>query len=344
MERVHELVAAGTLNDEDISFWITFWHHIASAKVPLETKVAAYFALCQESININRARFIILYEMLRIDRAFVAELDLDKDTVDRYRVYIAWIDDDAAALARYYQKRSDHDRHKSLSYDISEKLIQIDAPRCTRFLLQDKAVRESVMREQMSPLAQRLVEEFVQSTDRLSRALLLMHGQSVKLIGMCVKDEALVEAWLKLGTVRTSWGLVCRRCVSVSFARKVHALATPDQRETIKAKVLGAIDKDTASDGCFELAWLLGLYPKGRECFLRNNVTSFPAFTFAMIVAMCDGYLALAEGLTETERRFFDFAARLPMDLQALVSLRLWGRASTVIQSDQFDRAFLTVI
>jgi hypothetical protein len=345
MERVHQLLAAGVLDDEDFFFWMQHWHHIASAKVPRETKIAAYQTLKDRGIaNINTTYYTRqLYNMVRADRAFVAALDLDKHMLLRYRECITWIEDDVAALARYDPTI---ERAAHLRYSPSHTLMWTNAPRCIRFLLQDKGFREWVMREAMSPLTQQLAEELVQPTDQLDRVSLLVQGQSVKLIGMCVPDEELVHAWLvDLGGPR----LVYCDYSSVPFLRKLHALATLDQRAEIKTKALWTISDGGSSYGCFELAWLCGLlgpaYPKVQECFLENNVPLFPAFTFAIIVAMCDGYLeSKQQEITESQRRFFDVVMQLPMDLQALVSLRLWGRTSAVIRSETFDRAFLTII
>jgi hypothetical protein len=198
----------------------------------------------------------------------------------------------------------------------------------------------------MSPLMQQIAEELVQPTDQLNRPALLLHGQSVKLIGMCAPDEELVEAWLR---AYEPFFLTHYIRLSVMLARKLHALATPDQRAKIGSVILQEISKDTSCDGCFELAWLCGLlspsYPKAQACCRKNNVNLFPALTFAMIVAMCDGYLELARPrITLPQTRFFDFVARLPMDLQALIALRLWEQTSTVIPRDKFDRVFLAVI
>jgi hypothetical protein len=144
------------------------------------------------------------------------------------------------------------------------------------------------------------------------------------------------------------------------FARKLYNLARPDQIAKVKSEVVATISAGESSDGCFELARLFGLlgpsYPKIRQCFRRNNVSLFPALTYAMIVAMCDGYLELPRapkrffifvtrsGISESQRRFFTFIARLPMDLQALVSLRLWNHTTTVISSEKFNRALLAVM
>jgi hypothetical protein len=202
-----------------------------------------------------------------------------------------------------------------------------------------------IIRKPLSPLTQRLAEELVQPTDCLLRDPLLAYGQSVKLIGMCVEDKEMVAEWLR---ILTGFTPIDREWVSIPFARKLYALTTPEQSTTIKTDVLHAINQGALCDGYFELAWLLGLLgsfdPTVQACFLRNNISAFPAFIFAMIVAMCDGYLKVARGITESQKRFFDCMARLPMDLQALVALRLWEYPSIVIPREKFDRAFLAII
>jgi hypothetical protein len=351
MERVHQLVAAGTLCDEDDRFWSLHWLHIASAKVPREMKHAAYRMLNYRDIaTINNVYTADLYKMVLADRTSVAELDLAPATVHRYNICIIFSEDDAAALARYNEKLLEHDSRSDRSYRLRNivrlGLTQINAPRCMRFMFQDQSFRESVMEDEMSPLVQKLAEELVQPTDWFDRPGLLLHGQSVKLIGMCVSDEGLIKAWLH---IHEPFFTTYYISLSVMLARKLHALATPDQRAEIRTKSMRVLAHDRANDGCFELAWLFGLlgpsYPRIQACFRKNNVRLFPAMTFAMIVAMCDGYLkAKRQEITVSQRRFFNVVMRLPMDLQALVTLRLYGETSTVISSDTFDRAFLAII
>jgi hypothetical protein len=352
MERVHQLLMEGILAAEDDAFWRQHWQYIASARVPLATKVAAYNALKPRGfITINNLHLMRLYEMMVADRHFVEKLDLDDGRLHCYRLFITWIDDDVVALAKYSQKLNDQptflwstlDTYGVLKRTIREVMMKVNAPRCIRFMLQDKAFREEVMMNRMSPLVQRVAEEFVQPTDFLESWLLLWHGQSVKLIGMCVKDEELVATWLPIG------GTISRGATSVPFARKLYALATPVQSAQIKLKVMRVLLDTVADEGHFELAWLLGLLGPFdlliQKRFLTNDLSSFPAFTFAMIVAMCDGYLEISRsGISEAQRRFFNCVIRLPMDLQALMSLRLWGKTSTVIHREQFDRALLAVI
>jgi hypothetical protein len=349
MERVHQLLAAGTLEAEDGNFWIRHWHYIASAKVPLETKVTAYRTLKLRGVaHIKDIDTLALYDMLRADRAFVAALDLDAKTAYYCRVCLMWIDDDVAAYSDLQSRGVEGELMQGRPYWANYSthvLVQINAPRCIRYVLQDKASRELILRYRMTPLTQRLVEELVQPTDQLNRWSLLSYGQSVKLIGMCVKDEDLVEAWLQ---VLRAYTIPSRACVSVEFARKVYALATPDQSTAIKIEVSRSILYDEQDEDCFELAWLFGLVgpfePKIQGRFLKKHVNAFPAFTFAMIVAMCDGYLKRTRKITAPQKRFFAFVTRLPMDLQALISLRLWGHTATVISTEKFDRAFLVVI
>jgi len=347
MERVHQLMAEGNLAAEKDTFWIHHWPYLASAKVSLERKIAAYHMLHQRHIaNINDLDPPKFDEMVRADRVFVVQLGLDARMGEAYRVLVACIDDDVAALAKY--SWNEFDIHYSLKEILEHVIVKINAPRCIRFVLQNKRTREWAMIRRMSPLALRIAEELVEPTDRLDSWWLLVHGQSVKLIGMCVKDEELVIEWLG---VLASFPLISSGGISVMFARKVHVLATPEQRATNTTDVCDRVCGGESSDGCFELAWLCGLlgpsYPKVQERFRKNNVSLFPALIFAMIVAMCDGYLTEARmpwAMTPSQKRFFDCVARLPMDLQALVSLRLWGHASTVIPGERFNRAFLAVI
>jgi hypothetical protein len=352
MERVHQLFTESPRVGENDAFWIRYWHHIASAKTTLEMKIAAYCELRDRGLaHINELPLMVLYEMMLADRQFVAELDLDDGRLHCYRLFSMWINDDVAALVRYSQELTDNKTflwnikksHDSPKRAIRQVLMVIQPPRCIRFLLQDQAFREVVMQERMSPLVQRLVEELVQPTDYLDRGMLLWYGQSVKLIGMCVKDEELVAAWCRMFTSGTP---VSCGFMSVPFARKLHALATPNQRALIKTYLLGMLRDTTADDGHFELAWLLGLFDLLlQNRFLKNDVSSFPAFTFAMIVAMCDGYLKISQpGTMPPQSRFFNLVMRLPMDLQALISLRLWGHTSTVIRTTSFDRALLVII
>jgi hypothetical protein len=358
MERAHQLVAEGTLDAEDNHFWIKHWPHIASAKVSLETKITAYRALRLRGIaSPDSLSVITLYEMVLADRVFVAELDKEPCLVHSYRLLIMWIDDDVVALTAYCQTLPQdraslqnhlnltNERLEAVNQSLRHALLQINAPRCMRFLFRDKGFREAMTKENMTPLVLRLVEELVQPTDQLNRESLLTYGQSVKLIGMRVQDEELVAAWLfKL----QRFPLLSNRYMSVMFARKLHALATPDQRVTLKGNVMWEIYDGRPNEACLELAWLfdqLGPFnPTVQKCFLKHNKSVFPAFTFAMIVALCDGYLALARKITTPQRRFFTLVARLPMDVQTLVSLRLWEHASIVIQREKFDRALLAVL
>jgi hypothetical protein len=363
-QRVHQVLAEGNLNAEGDRFWSGYWHHIASAKVPLETKVAAYEVLNLRGVaNINNVLIATLYDMLLADRAFVAALDFDVYMTHCYRLLTICIDNDVAALAVYSKEMEDGGAfawsiptsYHLLKYGLRNALMKINAPCCLRFLFQDKGFRELVMAGRLSPFAQNLAEEFVQPTDQLIRHTLLEYGQSVKIIGMCVEDDELVAAWLAIFMINEPMD---RRCPSVMFARKLYALATPDQTATIKTEIQRTIVEGRSSDGAFELAWLCGLlgpsYPQIQECFRRDNMSLFPALIFAMIVAMCDGYLELPRapkrffmtysGMPESERRFFTLVARLPMDLQALVALRLYDHTSIVIQSETFDRAFLAII
>ena len=352
-----QLLAEDNLDAENDDFWRMNWPCIAWAKVPLETKVAAYHMLRLHGlVNINDLEVEWLYEMVRADRAFVAALDLDTDTMHCYRLCTMWLDDNVAALANYAQEMPgyklfswpSHAKYDATKVILRLTLMELNAPRCIRFLLQDALLREATMRDRMSPLAQRIAEELVQSTDRLDSDKLIYYGQSVKLVGMCVKDEELVAAWIEL---LHPYPLKYRGEMSVPFVRKLHALATPEQHETIKSKLKssGQYLGGDSKDHCFELAWLFGLvgpvYPVVQEHFRRNNVSLFPALTFAIIVAMCDGYLEVSQtlGITASQKRFFTLVTRLPMDLQALVSLRLWGRTAIVIQGEQFDRAFLAI-
>jgi hypothetical protein len=361
MERVHQLVAAGNIAAEGDWFWIHHWHNIASAKVPLTAKVATYNVLkIRDVANVNTIHIEYFYKMVFADQAFVAALDLNACMLHRYRGCVILIDDDVEALAGYDQELSENNPFAGssyfLRYEIWYVLTTINSPRCMRFLLQDTEFRERVMMESMTPLVQRLVEELVQPTDWLNKDMLLLHGRSMKLIGMCVKDEELVADWLY---TRQAYAYVCPvTSMSVLFGRKLYDLAKPDQIAKIKREVVATIFAGESSDGCFELAWLFGLLgsfdPKIQECFRQNNVSWFPAFTFAMIVAMCDGYLKLPRTpkrffmrrsvISEPQRRFFALVARLPMDLQALISLRLWGHTSTVISSEKFNRALLAII
>jgi hypothetical protein len=317
------------------------WLLAATNKMSLQEKVATYQALKHRGhANINHLLPMELYEMMLVDRVFVAALDMNDITSYRYRLFIMWIDDDVAALTRWYQ-------NGDVSKDsIICLLMKFDAPRCMRFLLQNEAFREWVMRTRMSPLVQQLAEELVQPTDQLCKEWLLIYGQSVKLIGMCVKDEELVVAWFSMFTKSLR---IARSFPSVMLARKLHALATPDQREAIRIEVSHTIPCTELDEGCFEMAWLFGLLgpfnPPLQNHFLKYHVSLFPAFTFAMIVALCDEYLELLQPkITAPQRRFFALVMRLPMDLQALVALRMWGSASTVIQIEKFDKAFLTII
>jgi hypothetical protein len=348
MERVHQLIAAGDLNTaDDHDFWIDHWHHIASAKVPLATKVAAYHTLKHRDVtHVDDLSGTKLYEMALADRAFVAELNLNAGMRHRYRLCVICIDDDVAALARYFQEMTDAMRYDSLYQARLLILLEIKAPRCIRFLLQDQAIRISLTQWRMSPLAQRLTEELVQPSDHLCQWALVLFGQSVKLVGMCTKDEELVALWLKPFPI---YPYIWCQWITVMFARKLHALATPEQSAKIKTKVLRTIIEEETNDGYFELAWLFGLlgprYPKIQRRFRWYNVSLFPALIFAMIVALCDGYLEVTSPeITATQKRFFALVKRLPMDLQALISLRLYGQAVTVIRSDKFNRALLAII
>jgi hypothetical protein len=354
MERVHHLLAQGDLDAEDDVFWAQHWYHIASAKVPLETKIAAYRALkLRNAANSNDIWVMNLCDMVLADRAFVGVLDLNIYNQHCYRVISMWLDDDVAALASYYPSTTadklilrtntkvTQDPENFLRY----ALMKVNAPRCIRFLLQDKAFREWVLPVRMSPLVQRIAEELVQPTDCIDKDSLLEYGQSVKLIGMFVRDEELVATWL---TRLTKYQLLARSGVSLMLVRKLYVLATPEQRARLEYETVQAISAGVSNDSCFEFAWLFGLLgpwqPKIQEKFRKGNVGLFPAFTFAMIVAMCDGYLKLERGIPKPQARFFNLVVRLPMDLQALVSLRLWGHATTVIQGEKFDRAFLTIL
>jgi hypothetical protein len=350
MGRIYQLLEAGNFNAEDDDFWGHHWPHIASAKVSLETKVAAYHTLSQRGVvAINTVGAAVLYEMIVADRAFVARLDLDTCQRHCYHVFIAWIDDDVAALIDYYPTIANdpamytHSRYDFLWPDLRYVMMKVNAPRCIRFMLQDKAFREMVLLTRMSPLVLQLAEELVQPTDRLDSRPLVVFGQSVKLIGMCVPDEELVAVWLKGLRIDS---FPSRKYMSVALARKLHALATPEQNRVIEDVTLHAIYAGISNDVCFELVHLFGLlYPSVQTCFRKNKASWFPMFTFAMIVAVCDGYLkATHSGISEQQRRFFALVTRLPMDLQALISLRLWGRTSTVIRGDTFNRAFVTII
>jgi hypothetical protein len=70
----------------------------------------------------------------------------------------------------------------------------------------------------------------------------------------------------------------------------------------------------------------------------------FPAMTYALIVGVCDGFFEVATAAHVRERRFFDLVTKLPMDLQALVSLRMWAKTATVIGAMDFGVAFSIVI
>jgi hypothetical protein len=337
MESVHQLITHGTPRAEHNHIWCRYWHHLASAKVPLETKVAAYRTMRHRNVaNINNVSMLVLCEMTRVDRAFVAALDLNADRTYGYRLFTIWHDDDAAAFANMVPTS---EREELMQRSLRSTLLTMNAPRCIRFLLRDKETRTSVMMSRLTPLGQQLLEELVQPTDRFDRETLLRHGQSVKLIGMCVPDEELVKAWLP------RFAMV----PSVPFARKLHAMATPKQRTAIRLSLLYLIRDIEANANLVEMVCLFGLlgpsHPTVQAWFLKNNVDLFPAFTFAMIVAMCDGYLEVTRSrISASQSRFFDFVMRLPMDLQALVSLRLWGHTATVIRREKFDRAFLAII
>ena len=358
IKRAHRRIVEGTLDDADDFFWASTWHHIASAKVSLEAKIATYWKLRHRGVaNINNCYPTGLYYLVLVDRHFVGALDLNMVNIHCYRLCIMWIDDDVEALIAYHQQLAeDHtplqrklnlpdDHYASVNHGLQEVLMMINRPRCMRFHLQEGSFREAAMCQQLSPLVQRLVEELVQPGDRLSREHLLVYGQSVKLIGMCVNDEELVAAWLMSAQTHH---YASRRYMSIMFARKLYALATPDQRAMIADEVWHEIAEGGSNEGCFELAWLLGLVgpfdPIVQAWFLKNNAGLFPALTFAMIVALCDGYLETMHEITVSQKRFFKFVVRLPMDLQALVSLRLWGHTPTVIRGENFDRAFLVVI
>jgi hypothetical protein len=207
MERVHQLLAQRNLAAENDAFWCKYWPHIASAKVSLETKVTACLVLRHRGVaNVNELSIATFCEMLRADRAFVAELDLSSVGLHCYRLCTMCLDDDVEALARYCQEMRDgltfswrvYNNYYPMKVALRRVLIKITAPRCLRFLLQDTEFREVVTLEGMTPLVQRLVEELVQSTDQLHEDALLLHGQSVKLIGMCVNDEELVVEWLNV--------------------------------------------------------------------------------------------------------------------------------------------------
>jgi hypothetical protein len=349
MERVHRLIAEGNFDAEKVSFWRDNWTHIASAKVPLETKFAAYHTLgFRDAAHVNNLSSTELYEMVLADRQFVAKLDLDDGMRSRYQLFIICLEDDITALARDYPETT-NDRYDFLKYARYLIVTEINAPRCIRFLLQDRDFRGWMTKWRLSPRAQRFIEELVQPTDDLCRKTLVWFGQSVKLVGMCVKDGELVAMWLKtFPTPPRVWSVT----ITVMFARKLHALATPEQRAPIKTRVLDAITAKEPSDGYFELAWLCGLlcpsepiYPRIRKRFLKSNVDLFPAFTFATVVAMCDGYLEVrSPGRTPSQERFFDLVVRLPMELQELVALKLWGQTATIIPSEKCNRAFLVII
>jgi hypothetical protein len=349
MERVHQLVVAGTLSDEDNWFWGQCWPFIASAKVPLEKKIATYHALERRGIaDFNAIRILDLYDMLRADRIFVAnfERDLNKGTATRYRLCIAWVEDDVAAFSKWYLDSDEYGSLDMQKYDIRHLTMKTNAARCIRFLLQEKVVREWVVQDPMTPLTQRLVEELIQPTDHLEKRSLLWCGQSMKLIGMCVSDDELVAEWLPLFTKADFEN---RGRLSVPFARKLYALATPEQRVVIRDEVAAMMTFSKPDEGCLELAWIFWLLAPFdtliQQRLMRYDVSLFPAFTFAMIVGMCDGYLEVTSPeISESRRRFFTLMARLPMDLQALVSLRLYERTSTVIRREAFDRAFLATV
>jgi hypothetical protein len=350
MERAQQLIMAGTFKQEDDGFWRQNWPRIASAKVPLEKKVATYHTLKLRGVaNINGVDYSDLYEMIRADRAFVTALDLARPTAYLFRVCVAAIEDDVAALASLDRESDAYGLEAGTAYlrkyDFYRTLMEIDAPHCLRFLLRDKAFREFVVQWRMTPLVQRLVEELVQPTDHLQKWPLLSHGQSVKLIRMCVPDEELVAEWLPRFRKYPVMGSVS---ISVTFARKLHALATPNQHAAIKTEILRLLITTDLNKGCCELGWLFGLLgpfdPTVQVYFLKHHVRAFPAYTFAMIVAMCDGYLTMKRGIKAPTRRFFALVMGLPMDLQALVALRLWGRTSTVIRREAFDRALLAIV
>jgi hypothetical protein len=154
MERVHQLIVEDRLDAEDYNFWRFRWHFIASAKVTLETKIAAYYSLNRRgTADLYTLNDDFLYKMIRADRAFVVELNSreGKGMMNHCCRCIIVIDDDAAAFARFLQElsegRSAAEKSHIFRHCLHSLLMKNNAPRCLRILFQDKAFREAAMRE-----------------------------------------------------------------------------------------------------------------------------------------------------------------------------------------------------
>jgi hypothetical protein len=328
MEYVAQLMLTQNLTAENGRFWWKNWPFIAAANVPLELKVATYYTLKErnDDVNINHVDFLQMYELVRCDRAFVAELDMNNKALKMYRACAAWQADDVVALNHLLDNEG---------YRV-ECLLLFDAPHCMRLLMGTAPFRKRVMRNRMSPMLQKIVEELVLPGE--VPPIVVKYGQSVKLAGMCAADAQLVGMWLK--EISYIAGVNKEGTLSVSFARKVYALATPAQRLDIRGILWKAMNLATIDEGWFELARLDGLIgnPTVAKHALTDYKSLFPAMVYAMIVGTCDGFFNVRD--TSAIKRFFVIAGRLPMDLQALVSLRGQKNPASVITATDFDVAF----
>jgi hypothetical protein len=171
--------------------------------------------------------------------------------------------------------------------------------------------------------------------------VVLPRSRSPKLARMIVDcDELFVFEWCM--RVRA---VGCGRFTTMTreFAAALVSLAGPHDRLNINQLL---DDKEQIECGEWYLVHAMGRLRdvRWRGAVMCGYKDLFAALLYAMIVALCDGYLVLGCRVTPKMCRFAMIVRRLPMDLQQVVAWRVYGKSSMFVRASDFDDAWAIIV
>jgi hypothetical protein len=301
---------------------------ITAANLTLTQKCATFKRLraLDPTMGFYYACFDDILRMTREDRQFVEVYrgEFTAQVTCYYETAKALIDDEPDNLPLSFM----HDEQVLLS------LREYGRIKCLTFAI----TKWNTFRSLLScygcrtALQRQLLEANIDQTDRSNQMNYLVRGDSIKIAELFYGDK-LVTSWLNTYRVK----LIHHETREV-FAQSIVERALPEQR-----LVLGSVlsNHTIVQDYEFAMARELGICyrPQIAIPMMRFYKTLFPALLFALMVGLCDGFF-----VTHEVSRFFAIGRRLPMELQMLLCLRVYGRLGDNISVKDFNDAWTAVM